>query len=76
MYSYKQYCYVNGKLEWLISSYKSFDTKEKAIDDARKTAKEHIPWFSHGEYEEKEDGAETWFSTPDHNRIHMKYVAN
>ena len=74
MYSYRQYCYVNGKLEWMISSYKSFDTKVQAINDARETAQKYLPRFSHGKYEEKEDGAETWFSTPNHDRIHMKYV--
>ena len=76
MYTYKKYCYVDGKLEWMISSEESFETKDEAISGAREAAKQNIPWFSHGEYEETEDGAKTWYSTPNFRRIHMKYVVN
>ena len=70
MFDYKIYCYIDGKLDWVVSSVKSWPTKAEALDAARTQAK--IATMFAGEYEETEDGARIWLQS-DSKRIHKIY---
>ena len=72
MFDYKTYCYIDGKLDWVVSSVKSWETRDEAIEIARAQAKCNCPLFG-GEYEETEDGAKIWYNTNDWHRIHKIY---
>lgn len=77
MFTYKKYCYDNGKLTYMISSEENFDTREQAIIGAREAAKVNIPMLCHGaEFKETENGAETWYRTPNCICVHVKYVVD
>lgn len=60
MFTFGIYCFVNGRLRWMVESVKGFPTREAAIDGARLQAKIAGP-LEGKELEETESGAKVWY---------------
>ncbi len=72
MFTFRIYCFVNGRLRWMVESIKGFPTRAAAVEGARVQAKIAGP-FEGKELEETESGAKVWFMNASGERVFQSY---
>jgi hypothetical protein len=72
MFTFGIYCFVNGRLRWMVESVKGFPTRAAAIDGARLQAKNAVPLMAK-HYEETESGARIWYTNESGERVFQSY---
>ena len=72
MFTFGIYCFVNGRLRWMVESVKGFPTRAAAVEGARVQAKIAGPLVGK-ELEETESGAKVWFMNASGERVFQSY---
>lgn len=72
MFTFGIYCFVNGRLRWMVESAKGFPTRAAAIEGARVQARIAGPLVGK-EYEETESGARIWYTNESGERVFQSY---
>ena len=72
MFTFGIYCFVNGRLRWMVESVKGFPTRAAAIEGARVQAK-IAGQLESKELEETESGARIWYTNESGERVFQSY---